>query len=87
MARAATSARTSKAKKNGTNGAEEMESPSKRPNGNVDESMNASAQRSTGMEEMIRRRAFELFQQDGAQHGRDQEHWFRAEAEIRSKTA
>lgn len=33
-------------------------------------------------EEEIRRRAYELYEQSGRQHGRDQEHWLRAEAEI-----
>ena len=33
-------------------------------------------------EEEIRRRAYELYEQDGRQHGRDREHWFRAEAEV-----
>jgi hypothetical protein len=30
----------------------------------------------------IRRRAYELYEQDGQQHGRDREHWLRAEAEV-----
>jgi len=33
-------------------------------------------------EEEIRRRAYELYEQDGRQHGRDRDHWFRAEAEV-----
>ena len=33
-------------------------------------------------EEEIRRRAYELYEQDGRQHGRDREHWLRAEAEV-----
>jgi hypothetical protein len=33
-------------------------------------------------EEEIRRRAYELYEQDGRQHGKDREHWLRAEAEI-----
>ena len=33
-------------------------------------------------EEEIRRRAYELYEQDGRQDGRDHEHWLRAEAEI-----
>ena len=33
-------------------------------------------------EEEIRRRAYELYEQEGRQHGRDREHWLRAEAEI-----
>lgn len=30
----------------------------------------------------IARRAYELFVQDGAEHGRDQEHWRRAEQKL-----
>ena len=33
-------------------------------------------------EEEIRRRAYELYEQDGRQDGRDREHWLRAEAEV-----
>jgi hypothetical protein len=36
-------------------------------------------------EEEIRRRAYELYEQDGGQHGRDREHWLRAEAEVLSR--
>ena len=32
--------------------------------------------------DQIRRRAYELYEQDGCEHGRDLEHWVRAEAEI-----
>ena len=35
-----------------------------------------------GMEDEIRRRAYELYEEDGRQEGRDREHWLRAEAEI-----
>ncbi|MBZ5648678.1 MAG: DUF2934 domain-containing protein [Acidobacteriia bacterium] len=43
----------------------------------------ASAARSDGsLEERIRQRAYELYEQEGRQEGRDQEYWFRAEAEI-----
>jgi hypothetical protein len=37
-------------------------------------------------EEEIRRRAYELYEQDGRQHGRDREHWLRAEAEVVSRS-
>ncbi len=37
------------------------------------------------MEEQIRQRAYELYEQDGRQEGRDQEYWLRAEAEIRGR--
>lgn len=33
-------------------------------------------------EDEIRRRAYELYEQDGRHHGRDRDHWLRAEAEI-----
>ncbi len=33
-------------------------------------------------EEEIRRRAYEMYEQEGRQHGRDREHWLRAEAEV-----
>lgn len=36
-------------------------------------------------EDEIRRRAYELYEQEGRQHGRDREHWLRAEAEIRGR--
>ena len=32
--------------------------------------------------EAIRARAYQLFQQSGSRHGRDQEHWFQAEREL-----
>jgi hypothetical protein len=31
--------------------------------------------------------AYELWQQNGCPHGRDQEHWFQAERELRSRAA
>lgn len=37
------------------------------------------------LEEQVRQRAYELYEQDGRQEGRDQEYWFRAEAEIRGR--
>lgn len=30
----------------------------------------------------VARKAYEIFISEGCQHGRDQEHWFRAEAEL-----
>jgi hypothetical protein len=38
-----------------------------------------------GIEEAIRRRAYELFEERGRHHGFEQEDWARAEAEIRHK--
>ena len=37
------------------------------------------------IEDQIRQRAYELYEQEGRQEGRDQEYWFRAEAEVRSR--
>ncbi len=34
--------------------------------------------------DVIAQRAYELFMQDGAQSGRDIEHWLRAEQELRA---
>lgn len=34
----------------------------------------------------IAQRAYEIWQESGCPHGKDQEHWFRAEREIRAKT-
>jgi hypothetical protein len=39
------------------------------------------------MEEEIRRRAYELYEKRGGEHGRAQEDWFQAEAEIRARTS
>jgi len=81
MAKAVSSGRTTRTKKNG-NGSGVDNTTDATPN------VETTAKRSmTNVEEMIRRRAYELFQQSGAQHGRDQEHWFRAEAEVRGKSA
>jgi hypothetical protein len=46
---------------------------------------NGGAQLHPGIEDEIRRRAYELYQERGGQHGFDQEDWSRAEAEILSK--
>ena len=35
------------------------------------------------LQEEIRQRAYELFQERGGQHGFDQDDWLRAEAEVR----
>ncbi len=36
-------------------------------------------------EEIIRKRAYELFEAHGCQHGHDVEHWLEAEAEVLGK--
>lgn len=38
------------------------------------------------MEEEIRRRAYQFYEERGGQHGSDQEDWLRAEAEVRTRT-
>ena len=38
-------------------------------------------------DELIRRRAYEIWEQRGKQHGRDADDWFRAESEVRGKSA
>jgi Protein of unknown function (DUF2934) len=40
-----------------------------------------------GSDELIRQRAYELWEQRGRQHGRDADDWFRAESEVRGKSA
>ncbi len=36
------------------------------------------------LDDAIRVRAYELYQQRGGQHGSDQDDWFRAETEVRN---
>ncbi len=38
-------------------------------------------------EELIRRRAYEFYEERGHEHGHDVEDWLRAEAEVMGKTA
>ncbi len=38
-------------------------------------------------EDLIRRRAYEIWEQRGRQHGRDADDWYRAESEVRGKSA
>lgn len=35
----------------------------------------------------VARKAYEIFVREGHRHGQDQEHWFRAEAELRGASA
>lgn len=37
------------------------------------------------LQDEVRRRAYQLFEQRGGRHGRDMEDWLRAEAEIAQK--
>ena len=46
---------------------------------------NGAAQLHPGIEDEIRTRAYELYQERGGQHGFHQEDWRRAETEILSK--
>jgi hypothetical protein len=57
--------------------------PIRENNGAVVES--GGTQLHPGVEDEIRQRAYELYQERGGQHGFDQEDWSRAEAEILSK--
>lgn len=38
-------------------------------------------------DDLVRRRAYELWEQRGCQHGKDADDWYRAESEIRGKSA
>lgn len=40
-----------------------------------------------GSDELVRRRAYELWEQRGRQHGKDADDWYRAESEVRGKSA
>ncbi|MDT8067062.1 MAG: DUF2934 domain-containing protein [Terriglobia bacterium] len=55
-------------------------------NGNV-QAMQASGSQRNGSDELIRQRAYELWEQRGRQHGRDADDWYRAESELRGKSA
>lgn len=52
-------------------------------NGNVT-AINAS-QPSEDFAELVRRRAYEIYLENGQPEGRDREHWLQAEAEIRGR--
>jgi hypothetical protein len=41
----------------------------------------------TNVEERIRVRAYELYESRGRQHGAHESDWYKAEAEVRSRTA
>ena len=58
-------------------------------NGNVHTlqvSSNGGSDRN-GSDEQVRRRAYELWEQRGRQHGKDADDWYRAESELRGKSA
>ncbi len=44
-------------------------------------------ERGAGSDDQVRRRAYELWEQRGRQHGKDADDWFRAESEVRGKSA
>lgn len=48
---------------------------------------NEPAKLPASIEEQIRRRAYELYEQRGREDGRDLEDWYRAEAEVAQKKA
>lgn len=45
----------------------------------------ASQEELARMDEEIRRRAYQLYEERGGQHGLDQDDWLRAEAEVRTR--
>lgn len=47
---------------------------------------NGGSERSSS-DDQVRRRAYELWEQRGRQHGKDADDWFRAESEVRGKSA
>ena len=49
-------------------------------------SAESNAAKASISEEKIRQRAYELYMQRGGQHGRHADDWFRAEAELRSRS-
>jgi hypothetical protein len=40
-----------------------------------------------GSDDQVRRRAYEIWEQSGRQHGKDADDWYRAESEVRGKSA
>lgn len=48
---------------------------------------NRGSERGNGSDESIRIRAYELWEQRGRQHGKDADDWYRAESELRGKSA
>ncbi len=71
--------------KNGTNNRKKTNTPTaiaaKRPVAVAP----VNPQNDADVEERIRQRAYELYEQEGRQEGRDQEYWLRAEAEVRGR--
>jgi DUF2934 family protein len=47
----------------------------------------ATLETTTPARDLIAMRAYELFLRDGAAHGRDVEHWLRAERELRERAS
>lgn len=39
------------------------------------------------MEDQVKRRAYQLWEQDGRPHGNDQQYWFKAAAELAAAAA
>lgn len=57
----------------------------KRAVSNVNRKSSAEGMDET-MRKRIQKRAYELFEESGAQHGHDMEHWMQAESEILQQT-
>jgi DUF2934 family protein len=51
-------------------------------NGTAEATTTTAKKKTANLDEAIQRRAYELYEQEGRIHGRDQEHWLRAEAEV-----
>ena len=56
-------------------------------NGNTPASTSGISIQVRTADDLVRRRAYELWEQRGRQHGKDADDWFRAESEIRGKSA
>ena len=53
----------------------------------VQETTRQTAQSSADLQQQIRLRAYELYEQRGRECGRDLEHWLEAESEVAQKKA
>ncbi len=68
------------------NNAETVQTSGNGSNGSSSSERGISLQVRTA-DELVRRRAYELWEQRGRQHGKDADDWYRAESEIRGKSA
>jgi hypothetical protein len=70
-------------------GGEQSTQQSSQPKSIVEsmEVRNTASGTTEGSQEEVRRRAYELWEQRGRQHGRQEDDWYQAELEIRGKSA